>query len=294
MTEFSKQNFKPQSSTTSGKESLELSSPKFRDLNLPKGAIDPSSEESPAIKSKYITTQFIQQRGEVNTQKILESMPLNSAQNCVGISHAMEQILQGNFSTDARSMSSADLSKKIYSNILEGKVLDVPSHVVMANGATAPIDSKEVLTEISIQVANQYKNDFIRLESKIGPEAFRTNLTENPQLKIGSKNELDSIIESDKDHISSVIGMGTRQFPDGTKKASTHMFIIEKQNDKYVVYDPNDPGSPKSATVTEYPGQGLWVSWSSTYKETGMKTAQGYFIGPVGKYFQKFNELQNR
>jgi hypothetical protein len=216
------------------------------------------------------------------TPSILQNMPVNSEERCVGITIVVAALLEGNRTNGDRQDRPEELAKRIYATLTTGKPVHY-SRYLLSNGRSLAIDSREALDTLSTLVADLYKEDYRRL---IQTEEGRRRLFQAAGGFVRTREELEGLLDRHTDKTDVFLAGGIRRFPDGTVKETHHAVLIRNgPSGELLVFDPNDPGVPIRCRV-ETDEDGLVLEWTCRYKDTGMITTQRYHIIPKDRYFR--------
>lgn len=212
---------------------------------------------------------------------VLNNLPTNSDQRCIGIAMVSEALLDGVRLEEDGPDDVAQIAQQIYLSLTNGQVVRCRRDVMI--GATrVPIFSAAAIDKLSTLVADKYKRDYFRL---LKTEAGRQKLFAAQSDFVVSSRDLERILAADADELDAFCGVGRRVFPDGTEKETTHAFLIARSPDgKLVVHDPNDPGRPIACQILNT-DDGVTIEWTCRYRDTGHVTTQTYRIVHKDKFF---------
>jgi hypothetical protein len=220
-----------------------------------------------------------------DTPPIIRNMPTNSEKRCMGISVVAEALLDGE-RVDRDGVDGGDaaeeLARRIYRSLVTRRRVQYRPRVTIGN-KSVPIDSKGALERLSTLVADLYKRDYVRLlQTEEGQQRLIAAQTEF----IGTRRELDRILDADPDKTDVFCVSGRRWFPDGSVKETHHVVLIAKKPDgTKVVYYPNDPGSAIPCRLRN--GEDvLEIVWTCRYRDTGHVTTQRYNIVHKDRFFR--------
>jgi hypothetical protein len=212
---------------------------------------------------------------------ILHNMPLNSHERCVGISAAVEALLEAEPQPSSNSIALDDLADEIYASLKNGRNVRYYSQVVL-DGQQNATDSALVLENLCTRITALYQRDFELLKQD---DQGRRALVAAQSAFLKSKSELHRVLENDSDKTVMFCGVGERRFPDETLKDTFHAFLLyETETGTVFVYDPNDPGSPIACQIDEADGE-LTIQWKCPYRDTGHVTTQSYSVVDAKTFF---------
>jgi hypothetical protein len=214
--------------------------------------------------------------------EILRNMPMNSDFRCLGIALVAEALLDGKLTEGEDCENAEELGRRIYQGAEKHEVLEFRSKLCLDQGA-APIQSRDALDKLSTVVADLYKQRHLAL---MATSEGRRKIVAAQSANVKTMEELDEILDADRDKIHAFLAIGLRQFPDASEKPTYHVVLIAKTpSGKRVVYDPNDPGAAINARFNET-NEGLFVQWTCQYRDTGQITTQEYQIVSQETFFR--------
>lgn len=215
-------------------------------------------------------------------ERILLNMPVNSERRCVGISLVAAALLEGELIADERADESLELSGRIYEAAFTKARVRFRAKL-RVNERDEPIESRAALDALATAVADRYKQRHFEL---ISTAEGRNRLWAAEQAVIPDIAHLDALLAVDVDHIVPLLAVGSRRFADGSVRDTNHAVLIAKTAaGEKVVHDPNDPGQPISCQFAKT-DEGLTVTWTCRYRDTGETTTQLYLMIETDKFFR--------
>jgi hypothetical protein len=216
-------------------------------------------------------------------EQILANMPENSDRRCMGISLVAAALLEGQRLDGEECDQPQDLGKRVYEAVFtKGRV---QWHSKLCIGADrVSITSREGLNVLATIVADRYKQRYFEL---IASAEGRKKLRDIEKQVLDTRRALEQLLDADADHIAAFALVGERRFPDGAIKDTNHVILIAKKaDDEIVVYDPNEPGRPIPCRFLPS-SDGVMVSWTCRYRDTGFVTTQQYRIIEINRLFRE-------
>jgi hypothetical protein len=214
--------------------------------------------------------------------EILRNMPMNSDFRCLGIALVAEAMLDGKLIEGDGCEEADELGRRIYQGAEKKAVLQFRPRLCLEEGAV-PIQSREALDKLSTVVADLYKQRHLAL---LATSEGRRKIVAAQSANVKTTQELDAILDADRDKIHAFLAIGLRQFPDASEKPTYHVVLIAKTpTGKKMVYDPNDPGAAIQCQLEET-NEGLFVQWTCKYRDTGQITTQEYQIVSQETFFR--------
>ena len=216
----------------------------------------------------------------------LQNMPMNREHRCVGIAAVSESLLEGKRYDSQLSID--ELARSIHRNLSRDERIEFPSQLEL-RGHRVAVEDKAVLSQLSIKVADLYKE-----ESK---QAWRTphgaeQLTAAKRAVVRTRRRLHRILEEDRDNTEFFCCFGKRRFPDGTYKDTYHAAVFQLTDyGNIVVFDSNEPGKPFHCKLEQTVDR-LTVEWTCKYRDTGMVTTQRYELVPKSTFFRIARGIQ--
>lgn len=209
----------------------------------------------------------------VTKAEVLANVPVNRDQRCVGIAIVLEALLDAETLKVATSHDAASIADLLYERATAGGKVQL-SQYVRHDGERILLVSREGLELLSTLIADRYKQAFKEAEALPTKEWRLKQAMRNLQ----SSRALEEVLAADPDHAVVFCGLGERKFPDGKVRETNHAFVLQRDAaGKLVVYDPNDPQRPAACKVSEL-AEGVIVTWTSRYRDTGLVTTQYYYL----------------
>jgi hypothetical protein len=204
---------------------------------------------------------------------LLANMPMNQDLRCTGICMVAEALLHVQPSNASTNDTVERIGQAIFQRAVSGTPFEYRPEVLI-DGKQQKIWSKTAQDHISRHVTELYKKRYQQLASSlVGRETLR-----KAYQFVLSESDLDRILQQYKDQIELFAGMGTREFSNGERRETNHVFLVAHHPDgQKVVYDPNDPGRAIPCKVLDS-GDGLRLLWQCRYKDTGEITTQSYYL----------------
>lgn len=215
-------------------------------------------------------------------EQILLNMPVNSDHRCLGISLVAAALLEGELLAVDRSDEAHELGKRIYDAAFLKQRVSFGARLKV-NDRDELIQSRAALDALATAVADRYKQRYLEL---IATTEGRNKLRAAETAVLRDMAELDGLLAADADHIVALMVVGTRRFADGSVRDTNHVVLIAKNPaGEKVIHDPNDPGQPVSCRLAKR-DDGLTVTWTCRYRDTGEMTTQHYLMLEPDRFFR--------
>jgi hypothetical protein len=215
-------------------------------------------------------------------EQILLNMPVNSDHRCVGISLVAAALLEGELIADDRSDEAHELGGRIYDAAFVKRRVRFRAKLKVGD-RDEPIQSRVALDALATAVVDRYKQRHLEL---IATAEGRNKLWAAEGTVLRDMAELDTLLATDADHIVPLLVSGSRRFSDGSVKNTNHAVLVAKTPaGEKVIHDPNDPGHPISCRFAKT-DDGLTVTWTCRYRDTGETTTQQYLMLEADKFFR--------
>lgn len=215
-------------------------------------------------------------------EQLLLDMPVNSDRRCVGISLVGAALLEGELRSGQVSDDVREVGRRIYEAAFDRSRVRYPARL-RVEGRDVAIQSREGLEALTSAVADCYKQRHLEL---IETAKGRHKLWAAERTVLQDSAELEALLDADADHVVPMLAAGSRRFADGTVKDTNHAVLFARQaSGETVVYDPNDPGQPIACRFSKT-GEGLLVSWTCRFRDTGQTTTQSYYLIEADKFFR--------
>jgi hypothetical protein len=240
-----------------------------------------------AILASFSSMAFAQDTGQSRPAKdiepILANMPENSDRRCLGISLVAAALLKGEKLDGDDCDVPEDLAKRIYEAAFDKARVRFQATLCL-DTQRVPITSREGLNALATAVADRYKQRYFEL---IATEEGKNKLWDAERNFVKSRRALAELLEAEAGHIACFAVVGERTFPDGVMKDTNHVILIAKHADgEMVIYDPNDPGRPITCRF-QPASDGILITWTCRYRDTGITTIQQYRIIEIDRYFRE-------
>jgi hypothetical protein len=212
---------------------------------------------------------------------VLKLLPVNSDQRCCGIAILMTALLRSQ-SLTAQSCERGDsLAEQLYEAAATNRSVSLPEFIDLGQGRE-PLLSAEGLEALSTLIADRYKRDHYQA---ISDEAATDRLVAATDAFLPSREQLEAVLAEDPAQLAAFLGVGLREFGDGEMRDTSHAFVLARTSaGRIMVYDPNDPRSPLPCQLTEE--DGLLITWTGRYRDTGEITTQTYQVLPMQEFFK--------
>jgi hypothetical protein len=239
-------------------------------------------EESPPTLDKRAIGASTFRRPDVT--EVMSKMPANDEKQCVAISLITEALLEAEINRSIREGSARQVARDIYRNATKESHLKVPARI-MVDGKQASVFDTAGLHALRTAVDEYYKAEYGR---NLDSTDRKLRIIEAQDNCLKSIAEVEGMISDDADGIICLIGIGERQFPDGTVKESYHAFLLQTdESGGYIVHDPNASERPYRCSVDDT-GEYVNLQWCCPYRTTGAVTCQKYRMTLAPIYFRAF------